>query len=798
MYRYDEFDTAFVADRVAQFRDQVARRLAGELTEDEFKPLRLMNGLYLQLHAYMLRVAIPYGTLSRRRRCASSRTSRGRYDKGYGHFTTRQNIQYNWPELRTCPTILAELAEVEMHAIQTSGNCIRNVTADQFAGVAADEIEDPRVYAEIIRQWSTLHPEFSFLPRKFKIAVTGAATRPRGDPDRTTSASSVERDGDGRARLRGHRRRRPGPHADDRQGRSATSCRSTTCSPTSRRSCASTTATAGATTSTRRASRSWSTSAASRPSPEEVEAEFAEIRGRRARPAAPRSSRASAPISRRRPSTSGPIDAEPGLDAGDARPTAPSPLGASATSPPTSSRATPSSTISLKPTRRRAGRRHGRADGRRRRPRRPLQPSARSASPTSRTWCCRTSTKRDLRTLYGSARRGRAAPPATSAWSPTSSPARGSTTAPWPTPARSRSPSGSRERFADLERQHDIGELTIKISGCINACGHHHVGHIGILGVDKKGEEFYQITLGGARRRGRRDRRDRRPGLLRRRRWSTPSRRSSTPISGVREDPQESFLDDLPPGRRGAVQGGALWRLRHSTNRIAVLRTLPPAMVLDRLLSGEPARDVLRYVLKDIAPGRTAVVVLVRRGIGGAAAPRRAGRPDDAGHLPGDRQAFPRDARLSRHAGRGARPDRRALDEARSRSGSRRTIPTATSTPATPTAAATSARRCRSRPRSQGFDVWLTGRKRHQNALRQAMPRRRGGDGRAQGQPARRMELDRDARLHGAARTAAASARRPGLPLDRLRALHEPGRRRARTSGPAAGAARTRPNAAST
>ena len=174
MYRYDEFDHAFVNQRVAQFRDQVARRLSGELSEDEFKPLRLMNGLYLQLHAYMLRVAIPYGTLSSRQLRRLAHIAR-RYDKGYGHITTRQNIQYNWSKLSEVPDILAELAEVEMHAIQTSGNCIRNVTADHFAGAAADEIEDPRIWSEIIRQWSTLHPEFSFLPRKFKIAVSGAA-----------------------------------------------------------------------------------------------------------------------------------------------------------------------------------------------------------------------------------------------------------------------------------------------------------------------------------------------------------------------------------------------------------------------------------------------------------------------------------------------------------------------------------------------------------------------------------------------------------------------------------------------
>ncbi|WP_081158108.1 nitrite/sulfite reductase [Ensifer aridi] len=173
MYRYDEFDHAFVSARVEQFRDQVQRRLSGELAEDAFKPLRLMNGVYLQLHAYMLRVAIPYGTLSSRQMRMLAHIAR-KYDRGYGHFTTRQNIQYNWPRLSDTPDILSDLASVEMHALQTSGNCIRNVTADHFAGAAADEVADPRPYAEILRQWSSVHPEFSFLPRKFKIAVTGA------------------------------------------------------------------------------------------------------------------------------------------------------------------------------------------------------------------------------------------------------------------------------------------------------------------------------------------------------------------------------------------------------------------------------------------------------------------------------------------------------------------------------------------------------------------------------------------------------------------------------------------------
>ncbi len=194
MYKYDEYDQAIVDARVDEFRDQVKRRLAGEITEDQFKPLRLMNGLYLQLHAYMLRVAVPYGTLDSRQMRMLAHIART-YDRGYGHFTTRQNIQYNWIKLDQAPDILAELATVEMHAIQTSGNCIRNISSDQYAGAAADEVTDPRPWAELLRQWSTFHPEFSYLPRKFKIAVIAA------DEDRAAmrlhdiGIQLIERDG---------------------------------------------------------------------------------------------------------------------------------------------------------------------------------------------------------------------------------------------------------------------------------------------------------------------------------------------------------------------------------------------------------------------------------------------------------------------------------------------------------------------------------------------------------------------------------------------------------------------------
>ncbi|AJP71931.1 nitrite/sulfite reductase [Sphingomonas hengshuiensis] len=194
MYKYDQYDQSIVDARVEEFRDQVQRRLAGQITEDQFKPLRLMNGLYLQLHAYMLRVAVPYGTLDSRQMRMLGHIAR-KYDRGYGHFTTRQNLQYNWIKLADAPDILADLATVEMHAIQTSGNCIRNISSDQFAGAAADEVTDPRVWAELLRQWSTFHPEFSYLPRKFKIAVIAS------DEDRAAmrlhdiGIQLVERDG---------------------------------------------------------------------------------------------------------------------------------------------------------------------------------------------------------------------------------------------------------------------------------------------------------------------------------------------------------------------------------------------------------------------------------------------------------------------------------------------------------------------------------------------------------------------------------------------------------------------------
>ncbi|SEH20115.1 sulfite reductase (NADPH) hemoprotein beta-component [Sphingopyxis sp. YR583] len=194
MYKYDEYDQQMVDARVAEFSDQVRRRLAGEITEDQFKPLRLMNGLYLQLHAYMLRVAVPYGTLDSRQMRMLAHIAR-KYDRDYGHFTTRQNLQYNWIKLEDAPAILADLASVEMHAIQTSGNCIRNISSDQWAGAAADEITDPRPWAELLRQWSSFHPEFSYLPRKFKIAVIAAEEDRAAMRLHDIGIQIVERDG---------------------------------------------------------------------------------------------------------------------------------------------------------------------------------------------------------------------------------------------------------------------------------------------------------------------------------------------------------------------------------------------------------------------------------------------------------------------------------------------------------------------------------------------------------------------------------------------------------------------------
>jgi len=490
MYRYDEFDHRLVGQRVEQFRDQVKRRLDGELTEEQFRPLRLMNGLYLQLHAYMLRVAIPYGTLSSAQLRMLAEIAR-RYDRGFGHFTTRQNIQYNWPRLEDVPDILADLASVEMHAIQTSGNCIRNVTADQYAGVAADEIEDPRIYSEIIRQWSTLHPEFSFLPRKFKIAVTGSpndraavAVHDIGlrlyRNDRGEAGFEVMVGGGlGRTPMIGKTIRRFLPTRDllsyleailrvyNQLGRRDNLFKARI------KILVHTLGTARFT--------------------ELVEADWQHIRDGVLRLPAEE-------IARIRAYFAPPPYAQPVPAADDLpRLRLASPGFAEWLRTNLTPHKVPGYAIvnlSLKPEGGAPG--DATADQ--------MDAVADLADRYSfgeirvtheQNLVLPDVLRADLFDLW------RALEPLGLA-----TPNIGLVSDIIACPgldycnlANARSiPIAQRlsRRFRDLDRQHDIGDLRVKISGCINACGHHHVGHIGILGVDKKGEEYYQITLGGS------------------------------------------------------------------------------------------------------------------------------------------------------------------------------------------------------------------------------------------------------------------------------------------------------------
>ncbi|MBL8552513.1 MAG: nitrite/sulfite reductase [Hyphomonadaceae bacterium] len=489
MYRYDEFDAAIVAERVAEFRGQVERRLKGELTEDQFKPLRLMNGLYLQLHAYMLRIAVPYGTLSSRQLHRLARIARD-YDKDYGHFTTRQNIQFNWIKLPDVPKILEELAEVEMHCIQTSGNCIRNVTADHFAAAAADETDDPRIWSEIIRQWSTFHPEFSFLPRKFKIAVTGA------DEDRAAVqvhdiGLHLKKDASGRpvftVFVGGGQGRTPhvGPAirtdlpTDDllsyldailrvynRHGRRDNLYKSRIKILVSA---------LGAAEFARQVEEEWALTKHERinlPPQEEarIRAYF------------------QAPAFRKLPKLSRAFEKAKAENKAFAR-------WASTNVRAHKIPGYAIATISLKPI--------GAAPG-----------DASSAQMDVSAELARLYSFDEIRVSHEQnlvlphveqdrlfevwtklAEHDLATPNAGLVSDIISCPGLD-----YCDLANARAipiAQGISERFADLERQHQIGELKIKISGCINACGHHHVGHIGILGVDKHGEEFYQILLGG-------------------------------------------------------------------------------------------------------------------------------------------------------------------------------------------------------------------------------------------------------------------------------------------------------------
>ncbi len=490
MYRYDEFDHRFVMERTKEFAGQVTRRLSGELSEEQFRPLRLMNGVYLQLHAYMLRIAIPYGTLSSRQLRKLADIGR-RYDRDYGHFTTRQNLQFNWIKLADMPAILAELAEVEMHAIQTSGNCIRNVTADHFAGAAADEIADPRPWAEIIRQWSSLHPEFSFLPRKFKVAVTGAAKDraaiqvhdiglelKRNDKGENGFAVWVG-GGQGRTPMIAKKLTDFLPESDilaycdailrvyNLEGRRDNKYKARI--------------------------KILVHEMGEEEMRAAVEKEFAAIRGKTLTVPAPEIARINAYF------------APPAYQLCD--PATPVFVAAQAADSQfrmfAERNVTPHKqpgygvlTISLKPVGGPPGdatssqmdriadlaERYGHDEIRVSHEQNLVLPHVRLD---------------DLPAIHASLIEGGLA----TANAGLITDIIACPGLDYCTLANARSiPVAQRisERFADIARQRDIGDLKLKISGCINACGHHHVGHIGILGVDRKGEEFYQITLGGS------------------------------------------------------------------------------------------------------------------------------------------------------------------------------------------------------------------------------------------------------------------------------------------------------------
>ncbi|GIL00438.1 MAG: sulfite reductase [Alphaproteobacteria bacterium] len=490
MYRYDEFDRDFVAARVAQFRDQVARRLAGELSEDEFKPLRLMNGVYLQLHAYMLRVAIPYGTLNARQMRMLGHIAET-YDKGYGHFTTRQNIQFNWPRLVDIPDILAELASVEMHAIQTSGNCIRNVTTDQFAGVARDEIADPRVYAEILRQWSTIHPEFVFLPRKFKIAITGAA-HDRAAIQVHDIGLQVKRDDAGRIGF--------AVYVGGGQGRTPMIAKLVRDFLPEEDLIAYTEAILRVYNLYGRRDNKYKArikilvhETGIDELRKDIEAEFARIRDGALR--LPRAdidainAYFAPPAWTDLPDDSAELAAARRADAGFDRWVA---NNVAAHKAPGHAIVT----ISLKPIGgppgdATAGQMAAIADLAERYSHDELRISHEQNVILPHV------EKRHLKAVYEALK-------ATDLAAANAGLITDIIACPgldYCALANARSiPIAQRlsERFADPAREEEIGELKIKISGCINACGHHHVGHIGILGVDRKGEEFYQITLGGS------------------------------------------------------------------------------------------------------------------------------------------------------------------------------------------------------------------------------------------------------------------------------------------------------------
>ncbi|OQW46238.1 MAG: sulfite reductase [Proteobacteria bacterium SG_bin6] len=484
MYQYDQYDQAIVDARVEEFRDQVKRRLAGALSEDQFKPLRLMNGLYLQLHAYMLRVAIPYGTLSRKQMRMLADIAE-RYDRGYGHFTTRQNIQYNWIKLSDAPDILADLASVEMHAIQTSGNCIRNISSDQFAGAAADEVADPRPWAELLRQWSSFHPEFSYLPRKFKIAVIAS------DADRAAmrlhdiGIQLVGRDGvlGARVFVGGGMGRTPMIAVEIKDFVPATELLSYL------EACLRVYNRYGRRDNIYKARiKILIHELGAEEYRRQVEAEFARLRHEGIDPPLAELERISAFFA--------PPAFETGLsDAIDLS----DPDFADWVRQNVSAHQAPGyaiATISLKPV----GGIPGDASAEQMRVVADL--AERYSFDEVRVTHAQNLVlphvrKADLPAVFAVLQ------------------AAGLATAnldlisdiiacpglDYCSLANARSiPVAQKiaQRFADLDRQRTLGELKLKISGCINACGHHHAGHIGILGVDRKGTENYQLLLGGS------------------------------------------------------------------------------------------------------------------------------------------------------------------------------------------------------------------------------------------------------------------------------------------------------------
>ncbi len=489
-YQYDEIDRRFLTERVEQFRRQVERRIAGELSEAEFRPIRLMNGLYLQLHAYMLRVAVPYGVLSSAQLRQLASIGR-QYDRGYGHFTTRQNLQFNWIKLVDVPAILNDLAKVDMHAIQTSGNCIRNVTTDQFAGAAADEVVDPRVYAEIIRQWSTLHPEFTFLPRKFKIAITGATTdraaiaiHDVGIRARALGQGAVGFDifvggGLGRSPFLAKSLRAELPQADllayleailriyNQYGRRDNIYKARI--------------------------KILVHEVGIDALREQIDAEFERIRGPKYRldPEIVESIRAhfASPPFEDLPAKSPAFEAALARDAVFAR-------WAEINTVAHRQAGYAAVTISLKPP----GGIPGDATSDQ------MDAVADLAERFSfgelrvtheQNLVLAHVRRDDLRALWQElGKHGLDTANAGLIGDIIACPGLD-----YCALASARSISLAQQisaRFADPEQQHLIGELKIKMSGCINACGHHHVGHIGVLGVDKHGVETYQITVGGS------------------------------------------------------------------------------------------------------------------------------------------------------------------------------------------------------------------------------------------------------------------------------------------------------------